>query len=58
MTARSTQQGSAGGGIELSHELIGKLAHSEVFDSRGNRWRLGDLWRKRPVVLALVRHFG
>lgn len=24
----------------------------------GTRVRLGELWRERPVVLALVRHFG
>ena len=24
----------------------------------GKKFRLGDLWRERPIVVAWVRHFG
>lgn len=34
------------------------LAELEVRDAAGRRVRLGDAWRERPAVLALVRHFG
>ena len=30
----------------------------EVLDGEGAPVRLGGLWASRPVVLALVRHFG
>lgn len=37
---------------------IERLAEVEVRDTEGERVRLGDFWRDRPVVLAFVRHFG
>ena len=30
----------------------------ELSDDTGNRVRLGDLWRERPVVLVWLRHYG
>jgi hypothetical protein len=35
-----------------------RLEKIEVLDPDGRPVRLGDLWRKRPVVLAFIRHFG
>jgi len=35
-----------------------KLAPIELEDDRGQRQRLGDLWREKPVVLVFIRHFG
>jgi hypothetical protein len=29
-----------------------------VFDASGREVALADLWRKGPVVLAFLRHFG
>jgi len=34
------------------------LADILVTASDGGAVRLGDLWSNRPVVLALLRHFG
>jgi peroxiredoxin len=38
--------------------LAAALGQVSVLDERGAAVRLGDLWAKRPVVLALVRHLG
>jgi hypothetical protein len=38
--------------------LAAALGQVAVLDETGARVRLGDLWAGRPVVLALVRHFG
>jgi hypothetical protein len=35
-----------------------RLADIELDDWSGERRRLGDLWRERPVVLVFIRHFG
>jgi hypothetical protein len=35
-----------------------KLAGIELEDSNGERRRLGQTWRERPVVLVFIRHFG
>jgi hypothetical protein len=35
-----------------------KLAHIELEDWQGERRRLEELWRERPVVLVFIRHFG
>lgn len=34
------------------------LAEIEVLDAAGEPHRLGALWAERPVLLALIRHFG
>lgn len=34
------------------------LADAIVMDSNGEKVRLGDSWRERPVVLVFIRHFG
>lgn len=35
-----------------------RLSGIELSDWEGNPVRLGSLWRDRPVVLVLIRHFG
>jgi hypothetical protein len=35
-----------------------RLERMELADWRGERQRLGDLWKERPVVLVFIRHFG
>jgi hypothetical protein len=39
-------------------KLSTRLANLELDDWRGERVRLGSLWRERPVVLVFLRHFG
>ena len=38
--------------------LSSRLADIELSDWKGDRERLGDLWRTGPVVLVFIRHFG
>jgi hypothetical protein len=38
--------------------LAAALGQLTVLDETGAATRLGDLWTRRPVVLAFVRHFG
>jgi len=38
--------------------VANNLRDIELEDPDGSRTRLGDLWSKRPVVLAFLRHFG
>jgi hypothetical protein len=37
---------------------VSRLDALEVLTPDGDPVPLGTLWRDRPVVLALVRHFG
>ena len=34
------------------------LSNARVYDVDGGSHRLGESWERRPVVLALIRHFG
>lgn len=38
--------------------MVSKLAEIEVLDTEGKSVRLGDLWGERPIILAMIRHFG
>jgi len=38
--------------------LATRLAGIELEDAEGWRQRLGDLWKRQPVVLVFIRHFG
>ena len=38
--------------------LAGALAQLTLLDEKGTVVPLKGLWAERPVVLALVRHFG
>jgi hypothetical protein len=35
-----------------------ELSELPLLDPDGDQIEAGSLWRDRPVVLALVRHFG
>jgi hypothetical protein len=37
---------------------VKKISGIELSDWQGERVRLGDLWRERPIVLVFIRHFG
>lgn len=39
-------------------DTVRKLAEVEVLTPSGESARLGDCWAKRPVLLALIRHYG
>jgi hypothetical protein len=38
--------------------LATRLHGIELEDWQGERRSLGDLWRRQPVVLVFIRHFG
>jgi len=38
--------------------LASRLAGIELADWQGERQSLASYWRKQPVVLAFIRHFG
>ena len=38
--------------------VVEQLAKARVFDPDGNEVRLGSFWDERPVILAMIRHFG
>ncbi len=38
--------------------LADRLAAIKVLDEHGAEVALGTLWKDRPAVVALVRHFG
>lgn len=42
----------------MSNSTVDALAGVEVLDPSGAPMRLGDLWARRPVLLAMIRHFG
>lgn len=35
-----------------------KLSGIELSDWRGEKVLLADLWKKQPIVLVFIRHFG
>ncbi|MEW6734503.1 MAG: hypothetical protein AB1489_24475 [Acidobacteriota bacterium] len=42
----------------MIQQIPSELAEASVLDPDGKHHRLGDCWRKRPVVLVFIRHFG
>jgi peroxiredoxin len=42
----------------MSDAAVERLAEVRVLDGDGRQVRLGDCWDERPVVLAMIRHFG
>jgi hypothetical protein len=42
----------------MMKKISAELANTSVFDTEGSKYRLGDSWLKKPVVLVFVRHFG
>jgi len=37
---------------------VTRLGEVEVQDPNGKGVRLGDQWASRPILLAMIRHFG
>ena len=35
-----------------------RLSAVELAGADGGRYRLGDFWADRPVILVFLRHFG
>lgn len=46
--------------MEVSDQTldVSALAELTVLDTAGNVVRLGELWKKEPVALFFVRHYG
>jgi len=42
----------------MSWKVPSELADTVVLDTEGKKYRLGDSWKTRPVVLVFIRHFG
>lgn len=42
----------------MSDSMVRALGEVEVFDPTGMGLTLGSLWEDRPVLLAMIRHFG
>jgi hypothetical protein len=40
------------------NDVVRRLADVQVLLPDGSAARLGDAWAERPVVLAMIRHFG
>lgn len=66
-TTSAPDQRSAGGqtllGVPAYHggmadRIVEQLAAVEVLDPAGKSVRLGTLWESRPIILAMIRHFG
>jgi len=45
-------------GICVANAVVGQLADCTVLDPTGKELRLGAFWDQRPVILAMIRHFG
>ena len=37
---------------------VGRLAEVELTGADGSRYRLGEFWADRAVILVFLRHFG
>jgi hypothetical protein len=42
----------------MAKKIPSEVANAKVLDTDGGEHRLGDSWKKKPVVLLFVRHFG
>ena len=42
----------------MPDDRVARLAEATVLDPHGNELRLGSFWDERPVILAMIRHFG
>lgn len=38
--------------------IVERLSDVQVLTPAGESVRLGDFWSERPVLLAMIRHFG
>jgi hypothetical protein len=42
-------------GVEMD---LKRLEQVELAGADGGRYRLGEFWAERPVILVFLRHFG
>jgi hypothetical protein len=42
-------------GVDVDLKRLGQL---ELASADGRRYRLGEFWADRPVILVFLRHFG
>lgn len=42
----------------MSDPTVERLSDVQVLTPAGEQVRLGDYWAERPVILAMIRHFG
>jgi hypothetical protein len=42
----------------MANETVTKLGDVHVLTPAGRQVRLGESWSERPVLLAMIRHFG
>jgi hypothetical protein len=42
----------------MAGPVVNALSAIDVLDAEGRTVRLGSLWDGRPVLLAMIRHFG
>jgi hypothetical protein len=42
----------------MSDAIVERLSDVQVLTPTGESVRLGDFWSERPVLLAMIRHFG
>lgn len=44
--------------VGVASDVVARLADAAVLDPDGKDLRLGSFWAERPVILAMIRHFG
>lgn len=42
----------------MTDSTVTRLQDIEVLRPDGSPARLGDAWSEKPVILAMIRHFG
>ncbi len=42
----------------MTNPVVQKLTNLTVLDPAGEEVPMASLWQDRPVLLALIRHFG
>ncbi|MGD9932506.1 MAG: hypothetical protein AB7T37_02215 [Dehalococcoidia bacterium] len=42
----------------MTNDMVSRLGNAMVLDTEGQPVRLGSRWEEKPIVLAMIRHFG
>jgi hypothetical protein len=42
----------------MADATVAKLAVTEVLAPDGSTALLGEQWQEKPIILAMIRHFG
>lgn len=42
----------------MADATVAKLADIEVLRPDGSPARFGEQWQEKPIILAMIRHFG